>query len=102
MAAQSSTQAHSASLWRRPIVNALLAGFATTVLTYLVALACAAAQLHSAVVVLAWPTFALTRLLPPGEPVTSGSPSSPWWPLATVAVAWVIYSSLWYFWLGRQ
>ena len=95
-------RAHSLEPRRQLIVKSLLAGFATTAVTYLAALACAAAQLHSAVVVLAWPSFALGTLLPTGEPVTSGSPSSPCWPLATLGIAWLIYSSLWYFWFGRR
>jgi hypothetical protein len=96
------TKAHSATPRRRLIIKSLAAGFATTAATYLLALACVAAQLHSLVVVLAWPAFALTRLLPPGELVTPDSPSSPWQPLAAVGIAWLIYSSLWYFWLGRR
>ena len=87
---------------RRLVTKSLLVGLTITVATYLAALACAAAQLHSAAVFLAWPTFVLTGLMPPGEPVTSGSPSDPWWPLATVGVAWLIYSSLCYYWLGRR
>ena len=87
---------------RRPFVVVLVLGFVTTAITYGAALACAAAQLHSAVVILAWPTFALTRLLPPSAPVTSGSPENPWPLLASVALAWLIYSSLWYLWLGRR
>ena len=87
---------------RRPFIAASLFGVATTAITYGAALACAAAQLHSAVVALAWPTFALTRLLPPGAPVTSGSLENPWPLLASIALAWLIYSSLWYLWLGRR
>jgi hypothetical protein len=100
MDAQSATQVIPPR--RRPFVSALLLGFVTTAITYGVALACAAAQLHSAVVILAWPTFALIGLLPPGAPVTSDSPENPWPLLASIAVAWLIYSSLWYFWLGRR
>jgi hypothetical protein len=86
----------------RPVVAALLLGFVTTAVTYGAALACAAAQLHSAVVIFAWPTFALTGLLPAGEAVTSDSPENPWPALASVALAWLIYSALWYLWLGRR
>ena len=87
---------------RRPFVVAIFWGLATTAINYGAALACAAAQLHSAVVALAWPTFALTRLLPPGAPVTSGSPENPWPALASIALAWLIYAFLWYLWLGRR
>ena len=93
---------HCRSVQGRHIVKAMIAGLAITLATYLAALACAAAQLHSAVVVLAWPTFAITRLLPPGEPVTCCSPSSPWLLFSTVGVAWLIYSVASYFWFNRR
>lgn len=91
----------SSTLRRRPFA-ALVLGFVTTMLTYGSALAFAAAQLHTAVVILAWPTFVLVRLLPPGPPVTSGSPQTPWLMPGSVVVAWLMYSTLWYFWLGRR
>ena len=83
-------------------LKALLAGFLIMLGTYLAALACAAAQLHSAVVILMWPTFLLTRLMPAGEPVTPDTPSGLWLPLAGIAFAWLIYSVATYFWLGRR
>ena len=82
----------------RSVRKALLAGGLITLGTYSLALVCAVAQLHTAVVALAWPTFAITGLLPPGEPVTYDSPSSPWLPLSTLLVAWVFYSAVWYIW----
>jgi hypothetical protein len=83
-------------------VKSTLAGLSITIATYLAALACAAAQLHSAVVVLAWPSFVVTRLLPPGEPVTCCSPSSPLLLLTTVGVAWLFYSAVCYIWFSRR
>jgi len=87
---------------RRPLIVSLSLGLATVVITYGAALACAAVQLHSAVVILMWPSFTLIRLLPAGAPVTSDSPENPWPMLASVALAWLVYSSLWYLWLGRR
>ena len=83
-------------------LRAVLYGLAIAVATYLAALACAAAQLHAAVVALMWPTSVLTRLFPPGEPVTYDSPSTPWLPLAGFALAWLIYSVASFYWLRRR
>jgi hypothetical protein len=81
---------------------ALLAGAAITLATYGAALVCAWAQLHSAVVVLAWPTFALVTLFPASEPVTYNSPASPWPALGTIVVAWLFYSAVCQLWLRRR
>jgi hypothetical protein len=84
------------------LILSALAGLAITVTTYLAALACAAMQFHTAVVVLAWPSFALTRILPAGEPVTSDSPSTLWLPVTGFALAWIIYSSASFYLFRRR
>jgi hypothetical protein len=85
-----------------PLLRAVLAGFVISVATYLAALACAAAQLHSAVALLLWPSSVLGKLLDDGTPVTFGSPSPLWQPLAHFALAWLLYSVASFFWLSRK
>ncbi|GAB1597215.1 hypothetical protein [Lysobacter claricitrinus] len=89
---------HTGSASARPVRKALLVGGLIAAGTYGLALLCAVAQLNAAVVALAWPTFAITALLPPGEPVTYDLPSSPWLPLSTLFAAWAFYSAAWYIW----
>ena len=100
MAAVTSSKVWPASNPR--FLKAVFAGFAITVATYLAALACAAAQLHSAVSLLLWPSTVLAHLLDDGTPVTFDSPSPLWQPLAHFALAWLIYSTASFFWLSRK
>lgn len=87
---------------RRLFAKSVLAGLAITIATYLSAWACAAAQWNSMVVVLLWPSFLITGLLPPSEPVTCCSQSGVWLPLATAGAAWLFYAGVCYFWISRR
>ena len=83
------------SIW----LKASFIGLIVTVASYATALIFAAAQLHTAVVIFAWPIFMFLRMQPAGEPVTTGSPSNPW-PLIVGAIfGWLLYSTVSYFWL---
>ena len=85
-------------LWPKAIAFGLL----VTVTTYLAAMASAAAQHITAAIVLAWPMFVVLKALPAGEDVTTGSPSNPWPFLASVALAWLIYSLGALIWLRHR
>ena len=74
-------------------------GLVVTVATFGAAAICYAQQLHTAVVILAWPFFIFIQLIPAGEPVTTGSPSESWPAIAGLAFGWLIYSSIAYVFL---
>ncbi len=86
----------------RYLIKALLLGFVITIFSYLIAFVCFAAQLHTAVSVLLWPSFVLTQVLPDTGLVTSGSLSSAWLPIADFTLALLVYSAASFYWLRHR
>ena len=90
-------------LSRSLLLKAAMIGVLVLVLTYVAAALCFLVQLHGFVALLLWSTFFVGVLIvSPNELVTDGSPENLWVPILGMALAWLTYSAIAYFWLGRR
>ena len=83
-------------------LKALLVGLLAMTASLAAMLMCAAAQLHTAVVIFGWPIFLMARALSTGEPVAGDSPENPWPLVVGLAFGWLVYSSLAFYWLRQR
>jgi hypothetical protein len=88
-------------LSRSLLLKAAMIGVLVLALTYVAAAMFFFAQLHGFVTVLLWSTF-FVGAFSPDELVTDGSPENLWIPILGMALAWLTYSAIAYFWLKRR